>query len=361
MKRICQIQYLSFIAVALIRVVAARSEAWTGVVTEIGAGQLLVRFPAMPEHRPFDVPFNADWIFTAVDVDDANEAGFFERPGRLSDVAPGQLVTIDADAGFARHVRVRTPLTTHGVILAIDAASLQLGIGDSKKMERFAIDRTHLQITGNLFEQGPRIKLQPQDMRVGQMVRVVNKRGRIYALEIQPTTPIVGAVQSLSSGVIIVCPRTGENRLFRVVPATRFFNVYFGEPPEQSLATEVRTGQVVSVTADGDVARAVVTNYPAAVGKVVALDATGLSIRSGEDSDPHPLIRHYKVASSTKIFMGVARFTMPSPRGGTQTFYDYLPGRALQQIHAGDRVSITAKGQLALSMRVTPATQQPVK
>ena len=345
---------------------------FTGMVTSLSRDSISVQPLSPPYIKAALLLARVDLIQTTVTIDDVNDSGIFESSATLADIRRGQQVTISISRDFAARIHIRPPLMLTGFVQGIRSDAIEVRKagpeGVSEALQRFSIDALHLRVKGVLFDHGPELQLGLKDIATGQAVVILNARGRAYAVNVMPPAPTIGAVQRMTASALAIrvplrSRKPGAEAIdtkFDVDLSTRYFNEYFGEPPEEVSAADFKPGQAVSVTAVGPHAVAVVGMYPAVGGKVVKVEAGRLTIKSGEDKDPNPLIRQYNVNNATKIFLGVARFTQPSPRGGTRTFYDYLPGGTLTNIKVGDRVSITAKRELALSMRVTPAQKQPV-
>lgn len=323
--------------------------------------------PSQGTPHPTKVCIPLSYPATMVLRSEIDIGGVKSSPSNLGELHAGQLVAVSVEGNVATQIKILPPTPVIGRITKIDESLLSVQdvrIGDHSlpPPQNFVVVPGHTRFMASNFETGPQHSIPLSAVRAGQSARAYASEGMLLALQILPPPAVAGELRQVSATAISIIPEAvpgtaPTERAFVVDPLNlEVFDKYFGMPVERTELAKLRTGQHVAISEENGALIAIAVLHPPIYGKITSLNGKLVTLATtGGSTLVYGSQQTLEVdPQRSRILLAKLYGSHPTPRGNTARVYRYAQGGKLSDLKIGDLVSVTARGSMVVSMRVTP-------
>ena len=321
------------------------------------ARSLTALIASAPTTRPAQQTFLLD-PQTSIVRNDIDVGGIKTLPATLAELKAGARIVLTIKDQRFMEVRLLAPPPVIGKVIAADGQMImvQPSHGASQMLH---LDPQRTKVTQMRVQFGPMRPVTTGEIKTGQSVIVLAKDGFAFVVRIQPVPPVLVRVTRLEKKLLSVHPTTrpgqpaAAGRSF-AIERDRFelYHDYFHELVEPAQREDFKTGQIAALTVEDGSPTALTLLHPAVYGRIAQIGADWITISPSAPAGTGT--QRFRIDEHTKIFLGKPAGAMTRPSGHITLFWNYEPGAKLSELRVGERVGVTAKNDLVLSMRVTP-------
>jgi hypothetical protein len=341
----------------------------TGTLVSIDkASMSLQPPPRFHGERPSKETYKFDPVNLKVLKMDIGVGGIHTTDAGIADVCVGERVSVKHTNEVATELRILPPPQVQGTIVAIGRDLITVRSPNPTAVvsvvdQSFILDDEHSLVTSTPVMGAPARKIASSDLRIGQGVSVLAKNGFAFVIRVLPMPPVIGTVSRINANAITLkvtsrLPATnGAEREFEFDPhKVEVFHQYFGEGVQPGVFAELAVGNEVGVVTQDGKAMAITINHPAVYGILSTVGSDFITVTIKDSMQQ--VDRKFKISNRTTIFVGTEDHSTKMPSGKTLHVWRFSGGGHISDLQAGEFVSITAKGDEAISIRERPTASQ---
>ena len=321
------------------------------------ARSLTALIVSAPTSRPSPQTFALD-PQTSIVRNDVDFGGIKTVPASIAELKWGARIVLTLKDQKLVEVRLLAPPPIAGRVVATDSRTFTVHPprGADQKLR---LDPQHTKVTQTRVQFGPMRTVTANEIKTGQSVSVLAKDGFAYIVRIEPSAPIIGRIKQISEKAVAIQPTTRPGQAAAGAKSfpldrakTELYHEYFGQPLEPAKWEQFADGMAAAVTIENGTAAVITLIHPAIYGTILKFGGDWIEVKPS--APPDAPIHRFTIDSRTEILLGQPIGAATQPSGKTTRFWRYVAGARLSDLKARQLVSVTAKDDLVLSMRVTP-------